>query len=53
MVLWGWAVQIRRRTLEVQVRRRTRVVIVECAVVADQFGLGEGGRLFVAILRSG
>ena len=27
--------------------------IVECAVIADQFGLCEGGRLLVAILRSG
>jgi hypothetical protein len=27
--------------------------MVECAVIADQFGLGEDGRLLVAILRSG
>ena len=29
------------------------VGIVECAVIADEFGLGERGRLLVAILRSG
>jgi hypothetical protein len=29
------------------------VRIVECTKVADQLGLGEGGRLLVAILRSG
>ena len=29
------------------------VGIFQCAVVADQFGLCDGGRLLVAILRSG
>src|SRR5438270_9914121 len=41
----------RRRPLSGSGRRT--VGIVECAVVADQFGLCEGGRLLVAIPRPG
>ena len=53
VLLWSYGAAALNRRARRSVAGGRMVGIVECAVIADQFGLCEGGRLLVAILRSG